>query len=137
MTPPDPPEFDVNAYRARLRRAVLRIDMMIVREVERAEDSDRYEALTGKRDGLLLALDFLDAGERLAKVEDDALEFGVDAIVYCRSHMRPHLTGWCSVGVRNKVALESGTISDALDECREKGYPIYGETPNTRNAIQW
>jgi len=34
----------------------------------------------------------------------DFLAFG-DDWVYCNQHLRPHSTGWCSVGVRDKIGL--------------------------------
>jgi hypothetical protein len=47
--------------------------------------------------------------------------------VYCRSHLRPHSTGWCSVPTYHKVALDAETIEDALTEVRSYGWLIHGE----------
>lgn len=42
-------------------------------------------------------------------VSPDALEdvkaFGRDEWVYCYEHLRPHLTGWCTVACSRKVGL--------------------------------
>ena len=65
---------------------------------------------------------------------DDAAKFGIDVIVYCASHMRPHFTGWCTVPNSQKTKLAATNITDAVCECRDHGYPIYGETENTRNT---
>lgn len=53
---------------------------------------------------------------------DDAKTFGADAWVYCRSHLRPHDTGWCTVPVDNKVLLEAKTEDEAYAECEAKGF---------------
>jgi hypothetical protein len=31
--------------------------------------------------------------------------FGEDVYVHCDAHGYPHLTGWCTVGVRSKTSL--------------------------------
>jgi hypothetical protein len=63
---------------------------------------------------------------------EDAKEFGEKAIVYCKSHLRPHDTGWCTVGIRDKVKLDSTTIKDAVDECRVKGYVLFSDLEKKR-----
>lgn len=60
------------------------------------------------------------------KAEDTA-HFGEDTIVYCSQHLRPHRTGWCTVNVANKIALEAQTIELAYDECIRKGLKLYGD----------
>ncbi len=35
----------------------------------------------------------------------EELAFGKDAWVYCTQHMKPHLTGWCSVSNSDKLGL--------------------------------
>ena len=63
---------------------------------------------------------------------EDAQVFG-DDWVYCRQHLRPHTTGWCGVGVRDKIDLgippgEFGEWSRlAHEKCRRFGLKIYGE----------
>lgn len=49
--------------------------------------------------------------------------------VYCKSHVGPHETGWCSVGVDNKIALDlPGTASrkEANDLVWSLGLHIFG-----------
>lgn len=47
---------------------------------------------------------------------EDVQAFGENTWVYCGSHLRPHLTGWCTVGVDNKLGL--GIIGSNTDEKR-------------------
>jgi hypothetical protein len=47
--------------------------------------------------------------------------------VYCKQHVRPHTTGWCTVGVRDKVALAAKNRESAYAEARALGYAIHGE----------
>lgn len=58
-------------------------------------------------------------------VTEDEKEFGVDAIVYCKQHLRPHATGWCTVSNSDKVKLESETVGDAIRECIARGYKLH------------
>jgi hypothetical protein len=61
---------------------------------------------------------------------EDFKEFG-DGWVYCRQHMRPHKTGWCTVPVREKVLLFRTTEDKEADEdeayrkCRYFGLKLY------------
>ena len=57
----------------------------------------------------------------------DAETFGADRWVYCKSHVRPHTTGWCTVHVDDKVPLDATTREAAYAEARAKGFKIYGE----------
>lgn len=57
--------------------------------------------------------------------KDDAKVFGVNAWVYCKSHMRPHTTGWCTVFPEDKIALSAKEQNAAYAECRAKGYELY------------
>lgn len=59
------------------------------------------------------------------QLTEDAKEFGVRKWVYCSQHLRPHLTGWCTVSNIHKVLLDADTIDSAYDECRAKGYKLY------------
>ena len=67
-------------------------------------------------------------------VTEDEQEFGRDAWVYCKDHVKPHQTGWCDIGVSHKLSL--GTFKgehaeqarQAFAKCRLFGLPIYGET---------
>ena len=59
------------------------------------------------------------------KVTEDAKKFGADVWVYCRQHLRPHQTGWCTVSVDQKVLLEATSAEAAYAECKQKGFHIY------------
>ena len=65
-------------------------------------------------------------------MEEDAKVFGENQWVYCRQHMKPHATGWCSVSVNDKLGLgisgnDTQAAKDAYEKCREWNLPIYGE----------
>lgn len=57
------------------------------------------------------------------KAEDQVL----GKFVYCKSHLRAHGTGWCTVGVENKVGLKATTQEEATAEARSLGFKIYGD----------
>lgn len=48
------------------------------------------------------------------------------AWVYCKSHVGPHETGWCSVGLDNKIALKATNRQDAMAESWAMGFRIFG-----------
>lgn len=59
-------------------------------------------------------------------VQPDA-ELG--AWVYCKSHVGPHETGWCSVDVKNKIALDLPAMAsrkDANELVWSMGLPVHG-----------
>ncbi|MFM7009089.1 MAG: hypothetical protein ACKO0Z_07105 [Betaproteobacteria bacterium] len=56
---------------------------------------------------------------------EDAEVFGESVWVYCKSHLRPHDTGWCTVPASDKIALEAKTYADAVEECNERGFELY------------
>ena len=56
---------------------------------------------------------------------EDAKTFGEKVWVYCRQHLRPHHTGWCTVHVDQKVLLEAKSAEDAYEECRRHNFTIY------------
>lgn len=56
---------------------------------------------------------------------EDQKVFGINKWVYCNQHMRPHLTGWCTVGVRNKILLNVSTAEEAMEKCKELKLPVY------------
>ncbi len=60
----------------------------------------------------------------MSKTEDAAV-FGEDALIYCDQHLTVHQTGWCTVPVRNKVALSSKTMLEAYAECERKQLRLY------------
>jgi hypothetical protein len=51
--------------------------------------------------------------------------------VYCKSHLRPHTTGWCGVPIRSKVPLKATNQDVAIREVRGMAdvhgtpFPIY------------
>lgn len=57
--------------------------------------------------------------------QEDAREFGEKAWIYCDQHMRPHTTGWCTVGTRHKVKLDATSAEEAYAECKQKGLALY------------
>lgn len=59
--------------------------------------------------------------------EADIAAFGRGVWIYCSQHMRPHLTGWCSVGVYDKIGLGVQTSEDAYEKCRRWKLPLDGE----------
>lgn len=54
--------------------------------------------------------------------------------VYCGQHLRPHQTGWCTVGLEDKIGLGSftGTFEEqarkAAEKCRRFGLKLYRES---------
>jgi hypothetical protein len=56
---------------------------------------------------------------------DDERFFGSGVWVYCKSHVNPHTTGWCTVRLNEKTKLNAITYEEAVDECRQKGYPLF------------
>jgi hypothetical protein len=56
---------------------------------------------------------------------EDEIAFGRKVWVYCDQHMRPHMTGWCTVGNRNKFKLNATTQEEAYSECQSKNYELY------------
>lgn len=63
----------------------------------------------------------------MSQKEKDAEVFGESALVYCKSHMRPHGTGWCSVDPNEKIKLDATEREAAYAECRAKGYELYDD----------
>lgn len=55
---------------------------------------------------------------------DDDSQMG--AYVYCKSHVGPHVTGWCTVFNNNKIPLEAQTQEEAFEEVKKMGLPIHG-----------
>lgn len=56
---------------------------------------------------------------------EDEMRFGAGAWVYCRQHLRPHTTGWCTVRADEKVPLDVSSQEAAYDECRRRGFEIF------------
>lgn len=62
--------------------------------------------------------------------KEDERVFGKDHWVYCNQHLRPHVTGWCTVDVRNKVGLgiygnDNENMKKAYSKCREWGFKLF------------
>lgn len=47
--------------------------------------------------------------------------------VYCHSHGRVHLTGWCTVPVYDKVPLLGDTMEEAMEEYRMRAFKNNGD----------
>ena len=58
---------------------------------------------------------------------EDEKAFGKDRWVYCKQHLRPHGTGWCTVSPRDKILLDAKDREAAYAEFRSKGWDIFGE----------
>ena len=58
-------------------------------------------------------------------VTDDVLVFGEKQWVYCNQHLRPHLTGWCTVSTRNKIGLGVESKEEAYQKCRDFDLKIF------------
>jgi hypothetical protein len=52
-------------------------------------------------------------------------DYTLGDFVYCRSHVAPHLSGWCTVSVVDKIGLEATTPEEAFEEVKAMGLPIY------------
>lgn len=53
--------------------------------------------------------------------QPDVAAFGRGSWIYCRQHVKPHQTGWCSVGVYDKLGLGVSTAKEAYAKCKEWG----------------
>ncbi len=63
----------------------------------------------------------------MSEITEDAQVFGVGRWVYCKQHMLPHTTGWCTVSPMDKLLLDATDREAAFAEARGKGLEIYGE----------
>ncbi len=61
------------------------------------------------------------------RITDDERHFGYEKWVYCKAHVRPHTTGWCTVPHSQKVLLTANNYDDARNEAKSLGFEIYGE----------
>lgn len=65
-----------------------------------------------------------------AQTEDISL--GKGAWIYCDQHLRPHKTGWCTVGLSHKRKLDIPNDADhaaAYAECFRLGLEIFDHKP--------
>lgn len=58
-------------------------------------------------------------------VTEDVTYFGANVMIYCGQHLRPHLTGWCTVGIEWKVRLSSDDPKEAGRQCERLGLKLY------------
>lgn len=108
-----------------LREEYVRVLESIVVDVLDGEDIGDIRGMTGMPDERCKQIRE-QAQEIITKdknVRPDALEdvkaFGRDEWVYCYEHLRPHLTGWCTVACSRKVGLG---IHGRTQEAEEAAY---------------
>lgn len=63
-------------------------------------------------------------GEEAKKLAGDE---HLGKFVYCKQHVGPHATGWCTVRAEEKIPLKATNIKEAGVEVRALGLPIFGE----------
>lgn len=56
---------------------------------------------------------------------EDERVFGEAQWIYCAQHLRPHLTGWCSVPVSQKLGLGVSTEKEAYAKCALLGLSVF------------
>jgi len=61
----------------------------------------------------------------MPEITEDETYFGRGVYVYCDQHMRPHSTGWCTVGLKHKQKLDADNIQDAYVECEAKELKVF------------
>lgn len=59
----------------------------------------------------------------------EANDTHLGAYVYCASHVGPHASGWCTVGLNQKLGLPADNADDARAWCQDLGLPVYGYCP--------
>jgi hypothetical protein len=62
----------------------------------------------------------------MCNMTEDAVHFGEGKWIYCKSHVRVHTTGWCTVPITEKVALNAETFGEAKAEAISMGFLING-----------
>jgi hypothetical protein len=60
-------------------------------------------------------------------VEKPAGDEHLGTFVYCKQHLRPHNTGWCTAHALDKIGLKATTREAAYDEVRANGWTISQE----------
>jgi len=65
------------------------------------------------------------ANAPLSDEQPDVQAFGRGAWIYCNQHLKPHQTGWCSVGVYDKIGLGVSTAQEAYAKCEAWGLKIF------------
>ena len=61
----------------------------------------------------------------LCDEQPDVAAFGRGAWVYCRQHVKPHQTGWCSIPAYDKIGLGVRTAEEAYAKCEAWGLKIF------------
>ena len=56
---------------------------------------------------------------------EDEIAFGRNTWIYCSQHMRPHMTGWCTVANQDKVKLDATGEEEAHTECVVRDLKLY------------
>lgn len=101
-------------------------------EQEVAEKRQFLEEYRAEKHELLERLELIRAtlSAPLIGEEEDVAAFGRGVWVYCRQHVKPHETGWCSISLRDKIGLGVKTAKEAYAKCEDWGLKIYD--PNAK-----
>jgi len=69
--------------------------------------------------------------EKSTEPTEDFVEWG-DAWVYCNQHLAVHKTGWCTVGIADKVCVCAGhhTVEEATKKANAFGFKLYRGNAN-------
>jgi len=63
------------------------------------------------------------------ELTEDEIVFGKNMWIYCSQHLRPHVTGWCTVPVREKLGLglsnDPNNEASAYSKCKHLGLELY------------
>ncbi len=62
---------------------------------------------------------------KMKKIIEDERLFGKNEWIYCGQHLRPHLTGWCTVPCTNKIGLKVDNEQEAYKKCKLLGLKIF------------
>ena len=68
-------------------------------------------------------------------VTEDSAYFGENVMIYCGQHLRPHLTGWCTVGLEWKVRLSTNEDEAAGIQCQRLGLKLYRQSGDNQREI--
>jgi hypothetical protein len=83
----------------------------------------------------------LEAVKQSGKQTEDVAAFGRGTYVYCAQHLGPHNTGWCTVGLDDKVGLGIKFLTENMDaahaKCKKLGLLLHtmgDATPSNTTA---
>lgn len=65
----------------------------------------------------------------MKEILEDEKVFGKDAWIYCGQHLNAHQTGWCKIGIGDKLGLGivgADKDQEAIDKCLKFGLRLYG-----------